>query len=97
MSELSSNQRKILSRMAQTVKPVVQIGQNGLTDAVIKKIDQSLACHELIKIKFISFKDEKEILSQKLCEALSASLVRIIGNTAIVYRPAEDTPSEQDD
>ncbi|QTQ17277.1 YhbY family RNA-binding protein [Treponema parvum] len=96
MNELSSNQRKILSRMAQTVKPVVQIGQNGLTDAVIKKIDQSLACHELIKIKFISFKDEKEILSQKLCEACSASLVRIIGNTAIVYRPSDDPPSGQE-
>lgn len=89
MNNLTSNQRKILSSGAQTIKPVVQIGQNGLTDAVIQKIDQSLSAHELIKVKFLDFKDDKQELADKLCESCKAALVRIIGNVAVLYRPAE--------
>ena len=89
MNNLTSNQRKILSSGAQTIKPVVQIGQNGLTDAVIQKIDQSLSAHELIKVKFLDFKDDKQELAEKLCESCKAALVRIIGNVAVLYRPAE--------
>lgn len=89
MNNLTSNQRKILSSGAQTIKPVVLIGQNGLTDAVIQKIDQSLSAHELIKVKFLDFKDDKQELADKLCESCKAALVRIIGNVAVLYRPAE--------
>ena len=89
MNELNSNQRKILSQAAQTLKPVIQIGQNGLTDAVLEKIDQTIAVHELIKVKFLEFKEEKHDLSREISESCQAALVRIIGNIAIFYRPAE--------
>lgn len=89
MNNITSNQRKILTSAAQSIKPVVQIGQNGLSDAVIQKIDQSLEAHELIKVKFLEFKEDKQELSEKLCESCKAVLVRIIGNIAVLYRPAE--------
>lgn len=89
MKELTSSQRKQLSAAAQTIKPVVQIGQSGLTEGVIGKVEQSLAAHELIKIKFLEFKDEKQDIANRVAQSCEAVLVRIIGNVAILYRPAE--------
>jgi len=89
MNTLNSNQRKILTQAAQTLKPVVQIGQNGLTESVLAKIDESLAAHELIKVKFLEFKEEKQEISEEISEKLNSALVRIIGNIAVFYRPSE--------
>ena len=89
MIELSSKQRKILEKYAQPLQSVVIVGQNGVTEAVEKMTDSALAAHELIKISFNEFKDEKKDLAASLSEACSAVLVRVIGNRAILYRPAE--------
>ena len=89
MNTLNSNQRKILTQAAQTVKPVVQIGQNGLTESVMAKIEQSLNAHELIKVKFLEFKEEKVEISEEIASSTNSALVRIIGNVAIFYKPAE--------
>ena len=89
MQTLNSNQRKILTQAAQTIKPVVQIGQNGLTESVLAKIEESLNAHELIKVKFLEFKEEKQELSEEIAESSASALVRIIGNIAIFYKPSE--------
>lgn len=89
MIELSSKQRKILETYAQPLQSVVIVGQNGVTEAVEKMTDAALAAHELIKISFNEFKEEKRDLAASLSEACSAVLVRVIGNKAILYRPAE--------
>lgn len=89
MIELSSKQRKILEKYAQPLQSVVIVGQNGVTEAVEKMTDAALAAHELIKISFNEFKEEKRELAASLSEACSAVLVRVIGNKAILYRPAE--------
>ena len=91
MIELSSKQRKILEKYAQPLQSVVIVGHNGVTEAVEKMTDAALAAHELIKISFNEFKDEKRDLAAALSEACSAVLVRVIGNKAILYRPAEKT------
>ena len=57
--------------------------------AVLEKINQTIAVHELIKVKFLEFKEEKHDLSREISESCQAALVRIIGNIAIFYRPAE--------
>lgn len=89
MKDLTSKERSILVKKAHTMKPVMQIGSNGLTPAIEAKADESLKAHELIKIKFIDYKGEKEEISAKLSATCNAALVRIIGNNAILYRPAE--------
>ncbi len=89
MYTLNSNQRKILTQAAQSIKPVVQIGQNGLTESVLSKINESLNAHELIKVKFLEFKDEKQEISEEISESSESALVRIIGNIAIFYKPSE--------
>ncbi len=89
MIELSSKQRKILEKYAQPLQSVVIVGQNGVTEAVEKMTDSALAAHELVKISFNEFKDEKRDLAVSLSKACSSVLVRVIGNKAILYRPAK--------
>jgi len=67
----------------------VIVGGAGVSDGVIKMVDNSLTSHELIKIKFNEYKDEKKQLTDNICNKCGATLVRIIGNIAIIYRQAE--------
>lgn len=90
MIELNSKQRKILEKAAHNLNPVVIIGSAGLTDGVIGMTDTTLAAHELIKVKFNEYKDEKKDLTQDLASKTNSTLVRLIGNVAILYREAED-------
>jgi len=94
MIELTSRQRKFLEKNAHSINPVVIVGQNGVTSAVEEMTNVSLASHELIKISFNEFKDEKRTLAANLAEKSGSVLVRIIGNKAILYRPAEK-PSDR--
>ena len=89
MIELTSKQRKILEKAAHDLQPIVIIGGAGLTDGVIDMTANSIAVHELIKVKFNEYKDEKKELTQELCEKTDSTLVRLIGNVAILFRPAE--------
>lgn len=91
---LDSKQRKFLEKLAHDLSPVVIIGGAGLTDGVVAMTDNSLKAHELIKIKFNEYKDEKQELTQEICEKTEATLVRIIGNVAILFRQNEN-PEER--
>ncbi|MCR5062360.1 MAG: YhbY family RNA-binding protein [Treponema sp.] len=89
MIELNSKQRKFLEKEAHDIQPVVIVGGAGVTDGVISMVENSLSAHELIKIKFNEFKEEIRELTNEISQKTDASLVRIIGFTAILYRPAE--------
>ena len=87
--ELTSKQRKILEKAAHDLQPVVIVGGAGVTKGVISMVANSLKAHELLKIKFNEYKDEKVELTQDICSQCNATLVRIIGNVAILYKEAE--------
>ena len=89
MIELNSKERKILEKAAHDLQPVVIVGGAGVTEGLVKMVDSSLAVHELIKVKFNEYKDEKVELVNQICNQVNSTLVRIIGNVAILYRPAE--------
>ena len=89
MINLNSKQRKILEKAAHDLQPVVIVGGAGLTDGVVQMTADTLAAHELIKVKFNEYKDEKQELTTELCARTDATLVRIIGNVAILYKEAE--------
>lgn len=86
MNELTSAERKAFSAQAHDLKPVVIIGQAGVTEGVMGKIADSLKAHELIKIKFNEYKEDKQELTTEICTACEAQLIRIIGNIAILYK-----------
>ena len=83
MIEINSKERKLLEKAAHDIQPVVIVGGAGVT------VETSLAAHELIKIKYNEYKDEKIELTDEICQKCDATLVRIIGNVAILFRQAE--------
>ena len=89
MIELNSKQRKYLEKEAHDIQPVVIVGGAGVTDGVISMVENSLASHELIKVKFNEFKEEVKELSNEISQKTDSVLVRVIGFTAIFYREAE--------
>lgn len=86
MDSLTSAQRKQLRALAHHLQPVVYVGKQGLTDALVQAVDEALVSHELIKVKFNDFKGEKQAISEQIAAQTRASLAGIIGNIAILYR-----------
>lgn len=89
MIELNPAQRKFLKALAHKLKPVVMIGNAGLSDAVIKEIGKSLAAHELIKIRVLN--DDREARAawlNTICELVDCAPVQHIGKLLLVYKPA---------
>ncbi|HEX5692291.1 MAG TPA: ribosome assembly RNA-binding protein YhbY [Roseiflexaceae bacterium] len=86
MRRLNQNQRAWLRSKAHHLQPVVQVGKNGLTEQVQYMVEQALDAHELIKIKFMDFRDQKRELSEQMADAAGGELITIIGNIAVVYR-----------
>ncbi|MFV2056130.1 MAG: YhbY family RNA-binding protein [Thiohalomonadales bacterium] len=85
---VTNKQLKHLKKLAHHRKPVVTIGNAGLTSAVFDELDRSLDYHELLKIK-ISAPDKiaRETITLSLCKRLKADLVVAIGHVVAIYRP----------
>jgi len=92
MGELKSFQKKYLRGLGHNLKPVVLIGQKGITDELIQSVAQALDRHELIKIKFNEIKDkgQKKEISESICHKTEAEVAGAIGHTIIIYRQQKD-------
>ena len=89
---MKSSQRKYLRGLAHSMKPVVFVGQKGVTASLAKAIDEALDTHELIKVKFVEFKEKarKTAITAQIEKDSGAVLAGLIGHTAILYRPHRD-------
>ena len=83
---LSSKARAALRSLAQSLSPVVMVGQQGITEGVIGALDEALKDHELVKVRFQDFKEQTRDLSAELAEKTSSLLVSTTGFTAVFYR-----------
>jgi RNA-binding protein len=90
MKTLTPAQRQYLKGLAHSRQPVVMIGSNGLTAAVLKEIEQALNAHELIKIKAGSNELEtRRAWMAEICAAAGAAPVQQIGKVLVIYRAAD--------
>jgi RNA-binding protein len=85
---LTGYQKKYLKGLAHGLKPVVFIGLSGLTEPVVQNADAALTKHELVKVKFIAYKEKKQKndIIVAFGERTAAELVGRIGHTAIFFR-----------
>ena len=89
MNTLSSKQRQYLKGLAHPLKPVVIIGDKGLSENVLAEVDGALEAHELIKIKLHSGeKSHRDGLIESAAKEARAEIVGTIGKIAILYRPS---------
>jgi RNA-binding protein len=87
---ISTKQRSFLTGLASKDAVFTQLGKGGPTEAFVAQLATLLERHELVKVKFVDFKDQKKEISADLAEATSSELVRVIGNTAIFFRQQAD-------
>lgn len=88
MLNLSVSQRLELKGRAHALKPVVIIGNAGLTPAVLDEIERSLKSHDLLKVRVMN--DDREVRANMLteiCATLNAGPVQRIGKILVIYRP----------
>jgi putative YhbY family RNA-binding protein len=86
--ELRPAQRKEIRAQAHHLEPVVRIGGEGLTKAVIKETDAALKAHGLIKVRvFSDERDTREAMLATLCDELNAAPIQHIGKLLILWRP----------
>ncbi|OIQ87239.1 RNA-binding protein [mine drainage metagenome] len=87
MPELNSKQVSHLRALGHKLNPVVMIGNNGLTEAVLHEIDVSLNAHELIKIKVFGDERERRLqMLEQICEKTGAAAIHHIGKQLVIYR-----------
>ncbi|MDZ4200779.1 MAG: YhbY family RNA-binding protein [Gallionella sp.] len=87
MLSLTVSERLALKSRAHQLKPTVMIGNAGLTEAVLKEIAQSLKAHELIKIRVMAERPQREEILSSICSQLNATPVQHIGKILLVYLP----------
>ena len=92
MEKLKGYQKKYLKGLVHGMKPLVFVGQKGLSSTVTQAVDESLEKHELIKVKFIDFKEksQKKEMAGLIEKETVSELVGMIGHIAIFYREQKD-------
>ncbi len=90
---LSDRQRHYLRGLAHPLKPVIRLGNAGLTEAVASETARALKDHELIKVKAPGGdREARDALFADLSHRTGSALVYRIGNVAVLYRPRADLP-----
>ena len=84
---LTPRERAHLKARAHSLEPVVQIGNAGLSDAVVKELDRALSAHELIKVKMAGDREAREALGHTICERTDAAPVQQVGKVLVIWRP----------
>ena len=96
MLKLTPVERSALRAEAHALKPIVIIGEAGLTPAVLKEIDLGLDSHGLIKVRV--FGDDREArvgMYDTICGNLGAAPVQHIGKLLVIYRPKKEVVKEK--
>jgi RNA-binding protein len=87
MEPLTNAQKRSLKGQAQRMKASLEIGKDGLSPQFLAALNEALNHHELIKVKFGQFKEEKKELSPKLADLTGSHLITRVGNVAVLFRP----------
>ena len=94
---LDRDTRLQLRAQAHGLEPVVLLGANGLTEAVLKEIDRALTAHELIKIRVPGDdRDEREAMYIEMADKLNAARIQMIGKLLVLWPPKSGRKSSSD-
>jgi len=93
--KLSNQQIRAFKSQAHALKPVVRVGQHGVTDAVLTELDIALTHHELLKVKISAAdRDLREEVIKQLVEKSKATIIQKIGGMLVLYRKNPPAPAK---
>ena len=79
-----------LKARSQKLKPVIHVGHDGITDAVITALDQALADHALVKVRFTDHQAERKALAAELSARTDSRRILLVGHTVTLYRSPKE-------
>ena len=83
---LTNNEMRDLKARAQRLEPILKVGHAGVTPEFLASLDRALNDHELVKVRFSDFKEEKKTLTPMLAEKSGSAVVMRVGNVAVFFR-----------
>jgi RNA-binding protein len=92
MDRLKGFQKRFLRGMAHALKPLVFVGQKGFTQSLAEAMDDALGHHELVKVKFVDFKEKhkKLALVEQIKKTVPCEMVGMVGHIATFFRQQND-------
>jgi len=94
MTELTSKQRAHLRSLAHHLKPVVHVGSDGVTDALLKTVEEAFNTRELLKVKVLEGAPQgpRETADRIVAALEGVHVPQTIGRTVVLYRPHPEEP-----
>lgn len=93
---LGGKQRRHLRSLGHHLEPVVQLGKQGLTDAVVAAVDEALTRHELVKVRIgTECPDDRHDVAERLGPLVKGEIAQVLGRTLLVYRRHPKEPKIQ--
>ena len=84
---LSESQKKYLRGLGHDRKPLIMVGDAGLSESLLVEFESTLAHHELIKVRVrVGDRNARDAIIGEMCEKSGAALVQRVGNMALLYR-----------
>jgi RNA-binding protein len=94
--KLSESQKKYLRGRGHDLKPLIMVGDAGLSESLLAEYESTLAHHELIKVKLRGRdRESRDAMIMKLCNDYDAALIQRTGNIALLYRANPDKDPEK--
>lgn len=85
---MTSKQRAYLRGLANTIPAILQIGKNGISENLVKQVDDALEARELIKLTVLETSPEETIdIANSLAQSTNSELVQTVGNKITLFRP----------
>jgi RNA-binding protein len=78
-----------LKSEAHQISPILNIGKNGVTDALIEELNKQIKANRLVKVRVLkSAEEEKDLkaIAEEIAEATRSTLIEIRGRTVVLYR-----------
>jgi len=90
---LSGKQRSYLRSKGNQMKPVIQVGKDGISSSLVEQVNETIEARELIKVRILnnSLYTAKEA-AQELAKKCGAEVVQVIGNVCLIYRRNDEEP-----
>lgn len=93
MNELTGKQRRQLRALGQRLAATAQVGDNGVTDALVEQVDAQLEARELVKVRVgVNAPEDRHDTAEALARLTNAHLAQVLGRTALLYRRRKEAP-----
>lgn len=93
MNKLTNNQKKFLRSRGHILKPIVTVGQHGLSESVLVELESTMAKHELLKIKIrADDRNDRQKMIDEVINITKAHLIQVIGSVVVIYHAFEQDP-----